>query len=166
MEEYIYKPPPPPPGSGGNKAKGGGRSNRPTPYNRPANADNRSSGWPGRAGGSMEIVDEVLAERVKSEATDIDAWIAARKRNWPTDKRIKERQVQLEEKRQQIEQRKQDQPPAPKQPNISIVKPKRFEPPPPNTSLFKSLVQNDLDKENETVLEFINYLYDSGTIHF
>lgn len=35
---------------------------------------------------------------------------------------------------------------------------KRFEPP-SNKSLFKLLVQNDFDKENEKVLDFILYLY-------
>jgi hypothetical protein len=176
MEEYIYKPPPPPPGSGGNKSKGGGgsannRSNpRAAPYNKQANANKpRPKGDVVDNAGSMDIVDEVLVERVKTEATDIEAWIAARKRNWPTDRRIKERQEQLEEKRQQMEERKQSQPPLPaskQQPKVNVIKPKRFEPPPTNTSLFKSLVQNDLDKENQTVLEFINYLYESGIIQF
>ncbi|KAA8896572.1 hypothetical protein TRICI_006852 [Trichomonascus ciferrii] len=170
MEEYIYKPPPAPPGGGGNKPRGGGggpsnRSNsRPGPYNKQRNAGPRKDA---DNAGSFDIVDEVLAERVKTEATDIEAWIAARKRYWPTDKRIKERQEQLEEKRQHMEERIQNQPSTvSKQSNINIVKPKRFEPPPSNTSLFKSLVQNDLDKENQTVLEFINYLYDAGIIQF
>jgi Nuclear fragile X mental retardation-interacting protein 1 (NUFIP1)/CCCH-type zinc finger len=40
---------------------------------------------------------------------------------------------------------------------------KRFEAP-TNSSLFKRLVQNDFDKENEMVLDFINHLFETKSL--
>lgn len=171
MEEYIYKPPPPPPSkvaSSNPKPPDKTHPNRPAPYNK----DNTGKRG-GRhnqhdfSGGSLEIVDEALAERVKLEATDIDAWIASRKRNWPSDKRIKEKEEDLEKKRREKQRQQELSAGSTEQEEVQlgpVHKPKRYEPPPTNRSLFKSLVQNDLDKEDESVLQFINYLYDKGII--
>jgi ribosome assembly protein 1 len=188
MDEYIYNPPPPPPprdtvSSNTNKPRWQGNSGTRTkevrshPY--------RKAPLPDGPDGDLTSISPLVREA----SLDTAKWIADRKKNWPSAKR-------MEEKTKEKEQQSQKHQTATKghdleeQPSIGVKACgyfargrckygskckyshsvpqmtntyKRFEAP-VKGSLFTKLVQNDLDKENLKILEFISFLDSKGLI--
>lgn len=131
----------------------------------------------------------IVSQDVLKAASDVESWIAQRRKNWPTAERIaeKERQELLNAKPApppsddiNSESTKSTNNTAWRRPckyfaqgncingaNCSFshnITYKRFEAPAKDASLFKRLVQKDMDAENNAVLDFILYLSEKGVL--
>uniref|UniRef100_A0A060T790 ARAD1C26620p n=1 Tax=Blastobotrys adeninivorans TaxID=409370 RepID=A0A060T790_BLAAD len=166
-DEYIFTPPPPPPPpSSGTKHTVEQSTKktavRPGPYDRPDVGDEQAQ----------------ISPAILEAAADVEKWIAERKKNWPTAKRIAEKKEEQGAKANEEDQKQeQTKPTTSKVPckwynqgrclsgaNCKFLHQKvykRFEPP-GQKSLYKRLVQNDLDHEDNKVLDFIVYLKENG----
>ncbi|KAK9329991.1 hypothetical protein V1520DRAFT_294266 [Lipomyces starkeyi] len=136
---------------------------------------------------------------------DIAKWISERKKKWPTERRIQEREQELQRKtveedearktKEKLREEKKkeedsifakhnickffaktgrcnrgskcsfshERPANTSSTALTTKKYKRYNKP-QKMPLFKRLVQNDWDKENEKVLDFISYLVDIGVV--
>lgn len=117
MDRYIYKPPPPPPppqtqapqndqrgpdhrrNRYGPKRPGGGFH----PYNR---QDAKPAAADAKPDGDLALVSPAVLEASK----DIDAWIAERRKRFPTAERIKEKEAEQKEKAQSVPEKTETKP--------------------------------------------------------
>ncbi|KAK9387794.1 hypothetical protein V1515DRAFT_569240 [Lipomyces mesembrius] len=136
---------------------------------------------------------------------DIAKWISERKQKWPTERRIQEKELEIQRKaveydearkaKEKLREKKKkeednifakhnickffaktgrcnrgckcpfshERPANTSSTALTAKKYKRYNKP-QKMPLFKRLVQNDWDKENEKILDFISYLVDIGVV--
>lgn len=159
----------------------------PTPYSRPAPAAYSSPRDPPKKTTSVKQDGDLTSvpSHIVSAASDIEAWIAQRRKNWPSAQRVAEKQ------RLELLNATPAPPPS-NDPTTAttttthkkpckyfsmgtckngtnctfahVVTYKRFEAPKQGESLFKQLAQRDMAIENETVLDLIVYMSERGML--
>lgn len=189
--EYIYKPPPPPPPKSEKNSRN--RQSRLQPYSLPSRS---TTGGIKNEANYADEESNITPQVDLDQAADAEKWIAERRKNWPSAKRVAEKEQEkerLKKLRQEAEKRVNNRVAAGTTTTEKKKKPickfwlkgkchngnkcryshenqqhsnrklKRYGPP-EKQSLFKRLVQNDMNKENELVLDFVEYLHTKGLL--
>lgn len=178
MDEYIYSlPPPPPPPSASSQVKEAGSAGS---ARKSTGITDVSQNKRPRLSDDSQDSDQSLIETMKKASENVEDWIAQRKKNWPSSKRIQEKKDQERSQENSASGSTHGSgPPAAKKrpcryfaakgacrlgdkcPFTHEKKFQRFEGA-GKSALFKRLVQADMSEENEQILSFISLLKRHG----
>lgn len=185
---YIYKPPPPPPSGVKPKSKAPAGSSfkpaqsRPQPYAPPTPKISRD----------ISVVEPKSQSKISlNTEQEIQAWIAARKKNWPTESRVKEKaRLEAQHKQNAPDTLPKEKPQGNAQRQCKffaagkcknsqcrfahitgsdskpLERPKKYKlyEAPKKMPLFKMLVRNEMEVENRQIMEFIEYICENNII--